>query len=521
VPKVSVVVPVYNPGSNIDRCIETLLGQSMPREDYELIFVDDGSTDDTPARLDALARKHDTVRVEHIPNSGWPGRPRNVGMDMARGDYVYFVDNDDHLNAEALERLHARAVDLDADVVIGKVVGVGKQVPRMVFAQSHDEVDLEWRPLLRLLTPHKLFRKALLEEHAIRFPEGRRRLEDHLFVMHAYFHARRISVLADYPCYYWVRHGEEDNASTFGIDAALYYDSVREVLDLVVEHTEPGPLRERLLAHWYRGKMLGRVGGRAWPNRTPEFRRELYDEVRKLARERYGGWADAWLGRNLRVRSYLLREGTFEQLSALGYWEAELRADVQLEPRWQDRTLVLEFDARLVGRGDRPLLFEQRGDRVLWVPPAELTGQLPDELLDWTEAFRNATANLTIRSQRDKAEFVLPREFELEFAPVEGGVTAVLRGEARIEPGRAAAGSTPPAGRWDLLGTTTICGFTATGRARHRRTAAEFEVAIDSKGAAVPKTPSRVPSLRGHVARRLPGLARVVRRAKERRDAVR
>ena len=105
--KVSVIVPVYNPGSNIDECISSLLGQSLPADEYEVIFVDDGSTDETPARLDELARTHENIRVEHIPNSGWPGRPRNIGIDLARGEYVYFVDNDDWLGSEALERLHA------------------------------------------------------------------------------------------------------------------------------------------------------------------------------------------------------------------------------------------------------------------------------------------------------------------------------------------------------------------------------------------------------------------------------
>ena len=82
-PKVSVIVPVFDPGSDIDDCIDSLLHQTLPASELELIFVDDGSTDGTPARLDALAAEHRHVRVEHIPNSGWPGRPRNIGLDIA------------------------------------------------------------------------------------------------------------------------------------------------------------------------------------------------------------------------------------------------------------------------------------------------------------------------------------------------------------------------------------------------------------------------------------------------------
>src|SRR3954451_14180266 len=109
-PKVSVIVPVFDPGSDIDDLITSLLGQTLPPAELELIFVDDGSTDGTPARLDALAEQHRHVRVQHIPNSGWPGRPRNIGLDMADGDYVFFADNDDWLERDGLERLYETAV---------------------------------------------------------------------------------------------------------------------------------------------------------------------------------------------------------------------------------------------------------------------------------------------------------------------------------------------------------------------------------------------------------------------------
>src|SRR6476661_9773659 len=155
--KVSVIVPVFNPGTNIEECISSLLGQSLARTDYEVIFVDDGSTDATPARLDALAARHEHVRVEHIPNSGWPGRPRNVGLDMATADYVFFADNDDWLERDALERLHAMAVLDRADVVIGKVVGHGKAVPRRLFERNLHGVPFDDEVFLLLLAPHKLF----------------------------------------------------------------------------------------------------------------------------------------------------------------------------------------------------------------------------------------------------------------------------------------------------------------------------------------------------------------------------
>src|SRR5829696_144319 len=118
--KVSVVVPVYNPGPAIEACIASLIGQSIPADRLELIFVDDGSTDGTPRRLDELAKMHANVRIIRIPASGAPGRPRNVGLAQARGEYIHFVDADDALAPRALEWLTAMADEYDSDVVIGK-----------------------------------------------------------------------------------------------------------------------------------------------------------------------------------------------------------------------------------------------------------------------------------------------------------------------------------------------------------------------------------------------------------------
>ena len=524
--KVSVVVPVYNPGEHIEPCIESLLSQTLPNDEYEAIFVDDGSTDATPARLDRLAAEHENVRVEHIPNSGWPGKPRNVGTDMAKGEFVLYVDNDDWIEPDALERLYDTAIRDEADIVVGKVVGHGKFVARDLFKKNRSGETLEsYHALLTMLTPHKLFRRSMLADNGIRFPEGRRRLEDHVFTVHAYFHAKRISVIADHPIYHWVRY-EDGNVSYEAFDPVGYYANVREVLDLVVEHTEPGPFRERLLSHWYRGKMLNRVGGPSFMKREPQYRRELHAEIQKLAHERFDDGVHAWLAPSRRVRSHLLREGSLESLEKLSELEADLRADVTVTyGRWKDDgTFIIPFEARLVERNDRPLRFERRGDdRVFWVPP-DLPDELPDRVLEVTDDVFGSRARLIVRSRKDKREYIIPSRNKVKLEPTgDGYLTPVMRGTSKIEPDSGGGGSPLPPGRWFVLAGVNVTGFHAVGRVRKKKTDAEYKIRVSEDGLVRRKRGPQgmeAPSLKGRLARRMPGLARALRKARgARREA--
>src|SRR3954449_12530186 len=147
-PTVSVIVPVFEPGERIEPLIDSLLAQSLPAGELELLFVDDGSADGTFARLERLAAEHGHVQARQIEHSGWPSRPRNVGLDAATGEFVFFADQDDRLDLAALERLVARARADEADVVVGKVVPHGRGVAPPLFAANRTGATLAWKPLI-------------------------------------------------------------------------------------------------------------------------------------------------------------------------------------------------------------------------------------------------------------------------------------------------------------------------------------------------------------------------------------
>jgi poly(ribitol-phosphate) beta-N-acetylglucosaminyltransferase len=465
VPKVSVIVPVYNPGPHLEDCVGSLLRQTMPAGTLELIFVDDGSTDGSSTRLDALAAEHAHIRVEHIPNSGWPGRPRNLGLRMARGDFVYFVDNDDWLGDEAVARLHRMAVTDRADIVLGKVVAHGKRVPRQLFQRNLHGVRFDSPLLLGLLTPHKLFRRAFLERNALRFPEGRRRLEDHAFVVAAYFRARRISVLADYACYHWALRDEAVNASYNVFEPDRYYAGVRDVLDLVERHTEPGDFRDALMVHWYRGKALGRLGGQRLLRHDDERRRELFETVRELALERFAPLHER-LPFRLRLRSRLLLDGHLDALAALAEYEESLGGKVALKRiRGDGRHLTIAVAGRLA---PSRLRIRRSGRHLTWVPPDALREPLGDEDLDITADMYRAEGQVYVRSLRDGSEYPIPSRTTVRLArgAEPGLVRPVLRVTAWITPTTAAGGGPLPAGQWEVLAGIGVAGFYSPHRVR-------------------------------------------------------
>ncbi|MFI6007223.1 glycosyltransferase [Streptomyces sp. NPDC051243] len=455
--KVSVVVPVYNPGVYIEDCIASLLRQSLPPDEYEVIFVDDGSTDGTPGRLDALAAAEARVTVVHQENSGWSGKPRNVGVAAARGEYVMFVDNDDYLGDEALERMYDYGVANAADVVVGKMAGKGRGVPVELFRRNHPRATVENAPLIDSLTPHKMFRRAFLDAIGLRFPEGRRRLEDHVFVTEAYLRASNVCVLSDYVCYYHVRRDDASNAGFQRFDPGGYFKNLREALDVVERYTEPGPLRDRLLRRWLRVEMVERMRGRRFLTMPADWRRELFEEMHQVVVERFGPGVAAGLQPTQQVVAALIAADRYDDVEAFAEWEAgvALRA-VPVAVVWQDGTLRVGFSAEYASAGE-PMTFAAGTDRTpLDGPPEDLAAAIAWVGADTVARFGKATADLLLRERASAAQYFQPVEFTREEVPAGNGrVRLVLRATAAVDPA-----TLPHAGLWDSFVRVKLGGWT-------------------------------------------------------------
>ncbi len=323
-PDVSVVVAVYNTMPYLTECLRSLVGQSIGTDRMEIVAVDDGSTDGSGAELDRWARQYPhTVKVLHQENSGGPAGPSNRALDIATGRYVFFVGADDYLGTEALERLVTTADELDADIVLGRLVGAGgRGVNQAVYTSGNrDDITLVNSALPWALSNTKLFRRSVLEEHHIRYPEELRSGSDQPFTIHAVVASRRIAVRADYEFYYAVRRKDSSNITyrtslhSFVQDTALIMDTAADLI------TDPEAREKVLRRHftWELGKLLGA----RFLEADREEQRRVQEGVRKLAETYLSDSIRASLDVQRRVPLSVAQYGTLDDLRAVAQHYAD------------------------------------------------------------------------------------------------------------------------------------------------------------------------------------------------------
>jgi glycosyltransferase involved in cell wall biosynthesis len=475
--KVSVIVPVYNTGKYVDECAPSLLGQSLPADEYEVVYVDDGSTDDTLSRLEKIAAGHPNVQVHTQPNSGWPGAPRNLGMRHAKGEYIQFVDHDDTLGPEALERLYEHAKRNDADVVLGKMSSTMVR-PRRLFRHTVDACTIENDELMQSMSPHKMFRRAFVEEHGLRFPEGPWILEDLAFVSAAYLKAERISVLADYPVYYWMKRDDGGNNTQHRFNPKHgFWPNTRTIAGQIKDGTTPSDdidaLQNRLLHRLYHVEILSRTREPEILREDPAEQRQRFEAAREVAREEFPAAVREGLPAVSRLRAELLEAGDFDGAVALAERVREVKARSAVSDlRWEDGRLVANVTLDLLRGDGEPLVLVERDGKQYLDP--ELLAGVPGTEDGWEvpDPFRLAYAELVVKD-RDREDWWYPEgDLDMRLRPLgDGRSQVVATGQLRLDPEHLAGGRPLERGVHDvwayvqLLGVDRMVRVTGDGTA--------------------------------------------------------
>lgn len=185
-PKISVIIPVFNVEKYLHKCVDSLLQQSY--NDYEILLIDDGSTDDSRIIADKYAERNKLVTTYHKENGGLADA-RNYGIEKAKGEYITFIDSDDSVRSDYLETLIQPVDWYGADLVIaGSRVVYNEDYPININKDDKD-YDIAANVIYCPITREECFRKVLIQEdidvsacskmykksifESIRFPKGK------------------------------------------------------------------------------------------------------------------------------------------------------------------------------------------------------------------------------------------------------------------------------------------------------------------------------------------------------------
>lgn len=214
-PLISVIVPVYNTKQYLPRCLDSILSQSFTN--FEILLVDDGSTDGSGAICDKYAAKDNRVRVFHKENGG-VSSARNLGLDESKGEWIYFVDSDDEVLPEGLQIL-ADGISNEVDIVMGGCEEVGEHDEASLTVPKHESFRLNKRQ--SVITQYagyglygrywgyiclRLLRRVIVNRYHIRFDTSIAIKEDTLFIMQYVCRSNGITQVTTNPVYrYWIR----------------------------------------------------------------------------------------------------------------------------------------------------------------------------------------------------------------------------------------------------------------------------------------------------------------------------
>ncbi len=204
IPKVSIIVPVYNVEKYLSECLDSIVNQTL--QEIEIIIINDGSTDTSPDIIDKYVQQDSRIRAVHQENGGY-GKAMNHGLELAKGEYIGIVESDDYVELDMFEILYKKAKEYDLDIVRCHYYFYKSK------ERKNDLIDLSWIPQNIMFDPLKnpipfyqapaiwsaIYKRDMIESNSIRFLETPgASYQDTSFAFKTYACSRNF-ILMDYP----------------------------------------------------------------------------------------------------------------------------------------------------------------------------------------------------------------------------------------------------------------------------------------------------------------------------------
>ncbi|QKE74325.1 glycosyltransferase family 2 protein [Arthrobacter citreus] len=240
---VSIIVPIFNSEKYLAKTIDSILNQTY--KNIELILVNDGSTDNSAQICDELSKVDNRIQVFHTSNNG-PGNARNLGISLAKGDYIQFVDSDDLIEIKMVEQLLKSVESEDADIVVCGMKRIDQANLNTISCCTtklslDEEIKDEFVLLLKFglaYSPvNKLYRKSIINEYNIKFNDDLLIGEDALFNIEYFSKCSRVFIYEEPLYIYHQRPGSltQKFYKEKEIAQILLYQKLREFIGIEVE----------------------------------------------------------------------------------------------------------------------------------------------------------------------------------------------------------------------------------------------------------------------------------------------
>lgn len=279
-PVISVIVPVYKVEQFIDRCVDSILSQTF--SDFELFLVDDGSPDKCGEICDEYAKKDDRIIVIHKENGGLSDA-RNVAIDVAKGDYLIFIDSDDYVSDNHLESLYTALKETDSDMAVANITSFSdEKIDEEFYKPTESRKVLSGKEVFSTIyqpcAQAKLYKRSLFD--GIRYPVGR--LYEDTFIYHDILARVNSLVLTGINTYYYLVRRD----SIMHQEYKLAFTDIVDSIELRIKKLEELGLQD--LADDNREFIYSRVAV-AYTNldsSVPENKRRL-EEIMEIYRSEY------------------------------------------------------------------------------------------------------------------------------------------------------------------------------------------------------------------------------------------
>lgn len=333
----SIIIPVYNTEKYLHKCIDSVLQQTY--NEYEIIIVNDGSTDSSAEILHSYEKSFRCIQVVTQPNKGLGGA-RNTGIDRATGDYLVFLDSDDYLREDMLEVINQMLEKQMFDVIAFDAYTVNQDgtVQSICSARRHGEscTNLSGRDLLMMepTSCFKVYRKSLFQENKIYFPE-KLWYEDFATIPRIALHVEKMAYIKE-PLYYYLQNPNSITHSRYStrmmeiipaFEYVLNYYKEKEQSNIFFEELEWNCFLHllyyssfRLLSGKYRIKQIRKLQAfctTSFPNYTKnkylQTSKSEYYGMAYIADKKYWKFYTLMLAEKIYVNIALIKRKIFRQ----------------------------------------------------------------------------------------------------------------------------------------------------------------------------------------------------------------